>query len=114
MGKQGMISIIKDGNVITKIISGCNGNNTEIVVKEIIQYMSHGGDPECLEDIYRISEEKDMGCIDCLIVMSKDKFLYKGLEDISNLYKEEFEDPKFNPRWECGIAGILFIIPVIS
>jgi len=112
MTTQAMVSLTKDSKTFIKVIVGCDGYRAENVAKEIIQYVLLGG--KDIEDIYKIAEEIEFGCKDCLVVMNNDDIIYKGNDELSfEKYKETFEDPQFNPRWEHGTTEYLYIIPML-
>ena len=62
----------------------------------------------------------ECGCESCLIILSANEMLipdkgYMSWDDAPeeyNLYKETFNDPKFNPRWEQGTADYAEILGV--
>jgi len=110
MSTNGMISIVKNGETIVKVIAGCDGYNAESATQEIIEYIAMGG--EDLEDIYEIAVEKKFGCKDCLTVLGKKRSLCKGYSSEPISYRETFDDPQFNPRNKDGSVEYLFIIPM--
>lgn len=107
MATQGMISITRDGNVVRKIIAGCDGFNASLVAKKIMEDLIFD-----LQELFDLCLENNFGCSDCLVVQSKKEYIsMERIDKIGNkLYEERFEDPKFNPRWECGSVGHLTII----
>lgn len=105
MTTQAVISLVKKGHTFIKVVCGCNGNNSEKLVK-IIKYVQ----PEKIQDIYKMALENKFGCKDCLVVMDDKNVIFKGEEELGPLYRETFNDPSFNPRWKNGIADIVTIL----
>ena len=106
---QGLISIMKDKSVIVKVICGCDGYNAKKVARIIEKRHL-----EKIQDIYDVALENGFGCSDCLVVMNKTDIVYKGDGDIDShpLFRETFNNPSFNPRWECGSVENLVIIGI--
>jgi len=107
MTTQAIISIVKNGHTIVKIISGCGGYNAEKLA-EIIK----SDQPDKIQDIYDIALKNRFGCKDCLVVMNKNETVYKGDGHVGPLYHKTFDDPSFNPRWTYGTAEYVIILKV--
>lgn len=107
MTTQAIISLVKKGHVLIKIVCGCNGYNTEKLVKIIKDIR-----PEKIQYIYKIATENKLGCRECLVVMDDKNVVFKGEEELEPLYRETFNDPSFNPRWKCGKADIVTILKI--
>lgn len=107
MTTQAVISLVKKGHTFIKIICGCNGGNALRLVKLISVNKI-----DTIQDIYNHALKIKFGCNDCLVVMNKDKTIYKGDEDLNSLYRETFDNPSFNPRWKIGSADYVFIIRI--
>lgn len=107
MTTQAIISLMKKGRVFIKIICGCNGHRTEKFV-DIIK----DGQPEKIQDIYKIAIENNFGCRECLVVMDDKNVVFKGDEELGPLYREKFDDPLFNPRWNSGMADIISVLKI--
>jgi hypothetical protein len=54
----------------------------------------------------------DFGCMDCLIIINKDREFKMFDDKLSNWYRDTFDNPEFNPRWECGHTEYLEIMEV--
>ena len=112
MSTNGMISLVKGGKVIIKIIAGCDGYNAEKTAIEIMKYLQIDGDEIYLSDLFEICKLKKFGCDDCLTIMNESKSLSRAQSVEPKEYRETFEDPQFNPRNKNGSVEYLFIIPV--
>lgn len=108
MGTQGVVSLVRDGQVIVKAVCGCGGYRAEDLAREII---THGISTAPL--VYDAARKIEFGCIDCLTVMDGYGAIFYGAQpEPPDRYIETLQDPQFNPRWELGTVGCLFIVPV--
>jgi len=104
MATQGMLSVVRNGEVILKAVCGCNGSNVEKLKKSLEEgpildpTLVH---EKCLENSF--------GCPECLVVMSHNRIASETGDEIGGLYTEKFNDPKFNPRWDRGTVDNLCI-----
>jgi hypothetical protein len=99
---------VKKGHTVIKIVCGCNGYNAEKLVKIIKDIQ-----PEKIQYIYKIALENRFGCRECLVVMDNENIVFKGGdEELGQLYRETFDNPSFNPRWNSGIADIVTILKI--
>ena len=96
---QGLLTIKNREKVFIKIIVGCNGYNINLLKEAIIEKKLDN-----IEDIYNEAIECDFGNEECLVVMDEKNIRFKGDAIIPSLYRETFNDEKFNPRWENGTA----------
>lgn len=112
MATQGLLSIIEDGQVICKLVCGCNGYNIQLLVEELRKSNVSA------EDVYNLAKELDVGCDSCLIVMSKKDSSYNTnyskecIDCVPESYFEMYNHPHFNPRWKNGTAGFSIVINV--
>jgi len=97
MATQGMLSVTKNGKTVLKAVAGCDGYN----VKDLVKSLSK---EDCTNPnkVYGKALDAGFGCHDCLVVLSADKIVHTSHDEVGGLYKETFEQPKFNPRWERG------------
>ena len=111
---NGIVSVMKDGKTILKMVAGCDGYNGKKVVECVNENTT-------AEEAYQIAKECKFGCVDCLVIQTPEGDLYKGDPDAfsddefcgavtkSTFYREKFSDPRFNPRWACGLAHCTYI-----
>ena len=108
MATNGIISIVKDGKVQFKCVAGCNGMEAEKTAAALKKLSS-----PTIDQVYKVCLDNDFGCKDCTVVQSETEHRchpdYQE-EELSPLYKEKFNEPGFNPRWERGIAAHTEII----
>lgn len=104
---QGIVSFISRGKVLLKIIVGSNGMNAKVVA-DIIEKAW----PITAQEAYDIAIKNKFGCTDCLVVMTDLETIYNDEETLSNLYREKFSIPEFNPRWVKGTADYVIIVSV--
>jgi hypothetical protein len=112
MGTQGLVTITKNGKVIAKAICGQDGYNAEAVADKIRKngYTT----PEAL---YRTAIRLNFGCRECLVIQHTKGIIYKNEDEPLNkktypfyFNKDKFKNPKFNPRWSCGLADCIEIV----
>jgi hypothetical protein len=114
MATQGILSVVgKKGKVKFKVVAGCNGFNVKNLAK-MLKSVIKKGTPLTAQTIYNMAQEVDLGCEDDLFVISDTEILpardVARYDPFPELYRSTFELPKFNPRWECGIAAFTELI----
>jgi hypothetical protein len=107
MATQAIISLVKNGHTFIKIICGCDGYNSDKLVKIIKDEQ-----PDNIKDVYIMALEAGFGCKECLVVMDSENIVFDGDEKVGQLYRETFDNPSFNPRWKMGIADIIVILKI--
>lgn len=115
MATQGLVTVIKSGVVLQKIVVGCDGYNAPPLAEGLAELIKGQEDYPALEEVYRLALEKDFGCENCLVVMDAARILHEGdeeddQEEVMSRYRATFEDPAFNPRWKHGIADYTYTI----
>ena len=107
---QGMLSIVshKDKKVLIKIVAGCNGYNinklSTLIKNQMVDFDNLQNDLS-LTNFYELATLSDFGCEECLVVIGAKKVFHRCDDELLPLYRETFNNPKFNPRWECGVCG---------
>lgn len=113
MATQGIVSILSNGEMFIKVVAGSNGFNA----KKLAEWANarHGGMTEAA--VYQAARDAGFGSPEDLVVQGPDGSLtYDGEwmseEDLGPLYRDysKFLDPRFNPRWEAGIADYVEIV----
>jgi hypothetical protein len=94
---NGVVSITRVGRVIVKAVCGCDGYNAGHLAGAIRRLRL-----EAKDEVYMAALGAGFGCRECLVVQDADGERYEGPGDLGPLYREEFADPTFNPRWERG------------
>jgi len=110
MATQGLISIIKGGKVVAKIITGCDGRNVVALAEELRK------DP-CTDmaTLFCLAKQQDLGGDSLVVQTSPSEWMCDGdLEELPDLYREKFHVPDFNPRWERGTADYTEIVDLGS
>jgi hypothetical protein len=106
LATQGLVSITQKGKVMMKIVAGCNGNNALDVAIKIREL---GRMPKA-EEAYRIARNCEFGSYRDLVVIDRRKITKDSDRRIPKLYRETFDDPRFNPRWKHGTANFTEIV----
>ena len=105
MATNAIVSIIKKNVMDIKIVCGCDGFNIDKIDSNKICAMTP-------REIYNYMLELGIGCKTCLVVsyahpefginfITETDLSYKD----NPLYWDKFNNVRFNPRWDCGIAS---------
>jgi hypothetical protein len=102
MATHGIVSVIKDGVVILKVIAGCNG----WLASKLANQLKLAGNYDDLESIFKKALAIEFGSLETLVVMNAVTtfFSVNYSEEPSPLYRKTFNNPRFNPRWESGMV----------
>lgn len=106
MATQGMVSVTKNGATAIKIIAGCNGYNAPLV-GEAVRRLER---IPTIEEAFEIATEHSFGSESCLVVMDGTRHIFESDEALPDRYRETFDDPRFNPRWDSGEVEYLEVI----
>lgn len=111
MATQGIVSVIGKGHspecpkVLMKIVAGCEGYNAEKLAAALKEKW-----PVTAEEAYRLARKTPFGSGDCLVVLTPDGELFFGSADLSPSYRDTFNQPEWNPRWNLGTADNVEVI----
>jgi len=111
MGTQAVISIVKDGAVVAKIIAGCDGYNAPMVADQIVEFGINYDEVPTVGELRHFAIDCGLGCADCLVVMDGENCT---MPDVDERYRRTFEQPLFNPRWEAGTAAYTIVVDANS
>ena len=100
MATQGLLSITRAGKVVAKIVTGCDGRNIVPLAESLRKNPTT--DPD---ELLKRCREHDLGGNSLIVQSSSDGWLCDGdTEEVPELYKAKFHEPRFNPRWPNGTA----------
>lgn len=103
MGTQGLISVVKDRQVIYKLVCGQNGSLVLDVAEEILGFLvAHP------ESGSKIAQIHGMGSEVCLVLITPTEI--HASQPVGPRYRETFNDPWFNPRREDGTANYTAVV----
>lgn len=114
MATQGIVSIRHKGEMLFKVVAGSDGMKASKLAALI-----KGLSPACTaEEVYELAVSARFGDPDTdLIVQGREGRFYFDRdqifeEDLGPLYRDptKFNDAKFNPRWDCGLADYIEIV----
>lgn len=106
MATQGIVSMVRDGEVVLKFVAGCDGMKAE----HLANILRVGGVVPSLEQAYELATAVGFGSTDSLVVLDPTDYLYKGYDEVGRLYRSTFNDPNFNPRWKRGTADYTEVV----
>lgn len=107
MATLGLVTIMSGKKVVMKLIAGSDG----YFARELANKLKNSW-PVDIRKAYEIARNIGFGGIEDLVVITESEICYKGDDKISPLYRKTFTRPKFNPRWEIGIAENSIVIEV--
>lgn len=109
MATQGIVSVVKDGSVIIKAVAGSNGYQAGELAAQI-----RGRKLITPEAVMEAAKQVGFGSQESLVVQSPSENLFEGKEDLTGLYldRTKFADPRFNPRWDCGLAEHIEVVEI--
>lgn len=100
MATQGMLTVLREGQVLLKVVAGCGGYHMDKLRDRLL---TSGVDS--LQRVWEAALEEDVGCADCLVVVSADDSYYQGEEELPDLYRKTLANAGFNPRCDDGRTG---------
>jgi len=105
MATQGLVSVVQDGKTIVKAVCGINGMKAPMLAAEIRSRKLVDA-----KSIFDAAKRVGFGEEASLVVLDRNQICFDGDGEVSELYTKTFDDPEFNPRWECGIPDRLEIV----
>lgn len=108
MATNGIVSITQGGEVILKIVVGCDGYNANKVAHAIIEAQLATASPATVYDF--IEDNCEFGCSNDRAVMSKDAIEWRGDDDLPESYRDTFHLPTFNPRLMPDGGGAMTVV----
>lgn len=105
MATQGIVSLTRNGDVVLKCVAGCDGMSAPKVARYLRDH------PDITpHDAFRACLELGFGCSECLVVQSSNDDIRVTDELLDHRYRDHFNDPRFNPRWNHGTADYLEVV----
>jgi hypothetical protein len=90
-----------------KVVAGSNGHNAQKLADWLKAFW-----PVDAARAYTLAQEAGFGERRSLVVITKTEVVFRGDEDIHSYYRETFDQPEFNPRWEQGAADYVVVVDV--
>lgn len=112
---NGLISVMQGSSVVLKIVVGCDGFNVRKCAERLISLWPDDSPFETHERwlalwANNMAHISGFGCVDCRVVLTENTVRADCPSDLPHLYRDTFDDPHFNPRWELGTAPHVVII----
>ncbi len=108
---NGVVSIMRDGHVIMKIVTGCDGSFAPKLARNIRQRW-----PMTIGEVYDTALRLKFGTVEHLVVITEEEVKVDDYTSRAEfcaehpLYAATFRNPAFNPRWEDGFAAFTEIV----
>lgn len=97
---QGLVTVQSGGKVVMKVVAGCDGYNARKLANKLRKSW-----PVSIDEAYKMALEIDFGDPNCLVVITESDIKSdEGNSEIHPRFRETFQKPRFNPRWENGTA----------
>lgn len=121
MGTQAVVSVVSpEGTVIAKAVTGCNGREADRLATLAAERLSAADRPQdTAKALLALAREAEYGCESCLVVQWADGFAmdapdmlldFLSDEESVDRWKDRFQEPEFNPRWEYGTAEYVRVV----
>lgn len=91
---NGVVSVLRGGVMAMKIVVGCDGYNA----KKLAESIQSAGKVPTPDQADSLAREHGFGCHDCRVIQTPARDHFS--EELSPRYRETFNDPEANPRWE--------------
>lgn len=105
MATQGLVTVRVKGEVVMKIVTGCNG-----YVAGTLANFVRANWPLTMDQAYDAALKLDFGNKDNLVVVTPDNIRFDSTEKLGRLYRSTFNQVEFNPRWKSGIPEYVEVI----
>lgn len=107
MATQGMVTVQQRGKVIMKVIAGIDGDKAQALATLMLDAW-----PMTVDAVYHMALEIGFGSPESLVIMTANTVRFDGDEDLHPRYRDTFQEPRFNPRWESGICDHIAIVNI--
>lgn len=111
MATQGLVTIKSGNRVLIKVVAGCDGMNARKLANKLKKAW-----PISTREVYKMALENNFGSEQSLVIITDSEAFCEGEPcrdyELDPLYRETFEQPKFNPRWKNGTADHIVVVEV--
>lgn len=105
MATQGVLSVVRGGEVVVKLVTGSDGYQLPKLAEVIREKRLVD-----VVDIYVEAERLHIGSCGSLYVFDRDGSCVTNGDDLPDKYRETFTVPQWNPRWERGTADYIEVV----
>ena len=110
MATQGLLSIVINGQVAVKAVTGCDGYEMPNIARDVKKNRVTDA-----QGLLKLCHKHGLGGDSLIVQSSPTKWLGDYDEDeLPELYAENFNDPNFNPRWKYGTAEYTEVVDMSS
>jgi len=110
MATQGILSVQRGSTVLMKFIAGSDGYNVTYLANDVRRFIEDKGRLPTRGEAYELAVKAKLGDEASLVVMDEEGWEFRGGDEIHPRYRETFQRPRFNPRWEWGTADYVRVI----
>jgi hypothetical protein len=94
MGTTGIVIITDGDGIAAKVIAQCGGQAAAELAARIDSFQ-----PEHLSTLAILARECGFGCPECLVIITPDRAIHHGHDDIAQRYWDTYWQPDANPAW---------------
>jgi hypothetical protein len=99
MGTQGLITLVDSaGEVVAKLVAGCQADGAHALADTLVRLW-----PQDLHELRSTALGMGFGSADCLVVLGPEGEV-GATQELPARYRRTFQQYRFNPRWEAGVA----------
>ena len=120
---QGLVSLVVNGSVRYKIITGSDGYNAKSVAAKIRNHIIEVGEIPSISTLFNFVEECDFGGRERAIILDVDPsrmrkaIIHPGDSEFDDETRQRYLDTayvaQFNPRWKYGTADYVEVVDVL-
>ena len=103
MGTMGLVTVRDTEKVLMKIVVGTDGMRVKQMAKMIRTFIRKNGRHPIIREAVDMAKAVHFGSENDRIVITADSH-YSECGQPGQLYRDTFDQPKFNPRWDIGIT----------
>lgn len=107
MATQGLLAITRNSKTVCKVVAGSDGNGVVALADWV-----RGNPTHTLDELW--AQANTLFSADSLVMQTSEmEFRCVGeppRADATCTYRQNFDNPSFNPRWQCGLADCVEVV----
>jgi len=105
MATQGVLSVVRNGKVVAKLVTGSDGYQ----LPKLADIIRKNGISD-VATIFASAVVLGVGSMGSLFVMGENNIITNSDEEVPDAYRQTFSDPRWNPRWKLGTAEYVEVV----